>query len=63
MNDYRAFLEAKVRLDRGCGFEVDPAEINPLLKPHVRLGVQWALGGGAAGSLLEIRAAQDHGAA
>ena len=44
--DYRAFLEAKVKLEHACGFEVDPAEINPALKPHVKLGVQWACHGG-----------------
>lgn len=43
---YRAFLERKIRLDRGCGFEVPIEEINPALKPHTRAIVQWALRGG-----------------
>jgi hypothetical protein len=43
---YRQFLESKVRLEEQRGFDVDPAEINPALKPHVRVGVQWALRGG-----------------
>jgi hypothetical protein len=43
---YRQFLESKVRLEEQRGFEVDERELNPLLKPHVRVGVQWALRGG-----------------
>lgn len=44
--DYRAFLEAKVKLDHACGFEVDAAELNPALKDHTRAMVKWALHGG-----------------
>ena len=44
--DYRGFLEAKVKLDHACGFEVDPAELNPALKDHTRAMVRWALAGG-----------------
>ena len=44
--EYRAFLEAKVRLDRNSGFEVDPAEVNPRLKELTRAIVPWALRGG-----------------
>src|SRR3990167_2905178 len=43
---YRQFLEAKVKLDAGSGFEVDPAEITPALKPFTRLIVQWMARGG-----------------
>lgn len=32
--DYDAFLRAKVTIAQPKGFDVDPAEINPLLKPH-----------------------------
>jgi DNA modification methylase len=43
---YRQFLEAKVKLASQDGFHVDMADINPQLKPHVRVAVQWALAGG-----------------
>lgn len=46
MTDYRQFLEQKVKLDHGHGFDVDPGEINPHLKPHARAIVRWALQGG-----------------
>ena len=45
-DSYRQFLEAKVKIDHGHGFDVDLAEINPHLKPHVRAIVKWALSGG-----------------
>lgn len=41
--EYRAFLEAKVRLDRNSGFEVDPAEVNPRLKELTRAIVPYAV--------------------
>lgn len=44
--EYRGFLEAKVASAPTYGFDVDPAEINPLLKPHQRACVQWAVKGG-----------------
>lgn len=44
--DYHAFLEAKVKFDRSWGFDVDPQQINPDLKPFTREIVQWALRGG-----------------
>ncbi|WP_309491394.1 DNA methyltransferase [Trinickia mobilis] len=44
--DYRAFLEAKVRMAHFDGFDVSPEEINPNLKPHTRDIVRWALQGG-----------------
>lgn len=43
---YRSFLEQKVRLAPSAGIEVDPAEVNPMLKPHQRAIVLWALRGG-----------------
>ena len=43
---YRAFLERKAKLATSTGFEIDSAEINPLLKPHQRAIVLWALRGG-----------------
>lgn len=44
--DYRKFLEAKVRMAHYAGFDVDPAEINPHLKPFTRDIVRWAAQGG-----------------
>ena len=44
--DYRAFLEAKVKLDHACGFDIDPRELNPALKDHTRVMARWALAGG-----------------
>jgi len=45
-SDYRAFLEAKVRLAPRSGFDIDEAEINPAMKPVARAATQWALAGG-----------------
>src|SRR5947209_1495877 len=44
--DYQSFLRAKVRLADREGFEVEDDEINPLLKPHQRACVRWAVRGG-----------------
>ncbi len=44
--DYRAFLEAKVKLDHACGFDVDPLELNPALKDITRTMARWGLQGG-----------------
>ena len=46
MNDYRAFLEAKAALATSVGHDCDPSEVNPLLKPHQRDIVCWAVRGG-----------------
>jgi len=43
---YQEFLAAKVNFDSSCGFDVDPAEISPALKPHQRDIVAWAVAGG-----------------
>lgn len=43
---YEEFLRQKVNFDSSCGFEIDPSEINPILKPHQRAIVQWAVSGG-----------------
>lgn len=45
-DDYQRFLEGKIRLAANFGIEVDPAEVNPILKPHQRAIVLWALRGG-----------------
>src|SRR5881394_3133426 len=44
--DYQQFLRSKVRLAETDGFEIDDSEINPILKPHQRACVQWAVRGG-----------------
>lgn len=43
---YDEFIKSKVRLATTDGFDVDDSEINPILKPHQRLVVQWAVKGG-----------------
>ena len=44
--NYKEFLESKIELAIESGFVVDPADINPALKPHQRDAVRWALKGG-----------------
>ena len=44
--NYKEFLESKIELATESGFMVDPADINPALKPHQRDAVRWALKGG-----------------
>lgn len=44
--NYKEFLESKIDLATESGFIVDPADINPALKPHQRDAVRWALKGG-----------------
>ena len=44
--DYQQFLAAKAQLAPAGGFEVDPDEVNPILKPHQRDTVVWAARGG-----------------
>lgn len=43
---YRAFLEAKVQMAPAIGFEFGNDDINPLLLPHQRAIVRWAVRGG-----------------
>jgi hypothetical protein len=43
---YDDFLKSKVRLANKAGFDLDPTLINPVLKPHNRLMVQWLVSGG-----------------
>lgn len=44
--DYLAFLQQKIRLAEFAGFEISDDEINPILKPHQRACVKWAVKGG-----------------
>jgi len=43
---YQDFIRAKAKVARQQGFEVDPDEINPALKPHIQAIVPWMLSGG-----------------
>src|SRR5688500_2610393 len=43
---YEAFLASKVKLAEGSGLPCEPWEVNPLLKPHQRDTVCWAVRGG-----------------
>jgi hypothetical protein len=43
---YQEFLAAKARLATADGFDIDPADVHPALKPHQRDAVVWAARGG-----------------
>ncbi len=45
-DDYLDFLRRKIKLASFSGFEIDEAEINPILKPHQKRIVQWGVQGG-----------------
>lgn len=44
--NYTEFIRSKVIEQKDAGFEIDPTEINPLLKPHQRDIVLWMVRGG-----------------
>jgi DNA modification methylase len=46
---YRAFLEQKIIAPPALGLPCEPDEVNPLLKPHQRACVVWAVRGGRRG--------------
>ncbi|MGE4194680.1 MAG: DNA methyltransferase [Pseudodesulfovibrio sp.] len=46
---YREFLEDKMCMARKSGFYVEAGQVNPMLKPHQREIVRWALMGGRRG--------------
>ena len=46
MLNYEDFLKGKIRLADFGGFDVADNEINPILKPHQRDIVKWAVRGG-----------------
>lgn len=52
--DYREFLERKIDIAPMSGIEVDPSEVNPVLKDHQRVSVLWALRGGRRGKGVEL---------
>lgn len=43
---YQEFLQGKIAIAPETGITIEPEEIHPLLKPHQRLAVQWAVRGG-----------------
>ena len=43
---YMDFLRSKMVVAPESGFDIDPAEVNPALKPHQRDAVVWAVHGG-----------------
>jgi DNA modification methylase len=43
---YEEFIAAKINLDSRMGFEVAPEGLHPLLKPHQKDIVRWAVRGG-----------------
>lgn len=43
---YKEFLETKIEIAPESGINIDPAEVNAVLKPHQRDAVIWALKGG-----------------
>ncbi len=44
--NYLDFLKSKIEIAEDSGFDVQAKEINPVLKPHQREAVIWALRGG-----------------
>ena len=44
--DYLEFLKKKIPLASFDGYEVEPDECNPLLRPHQIACVRWAVKGG-----------------
>lgn len=46
MTTYLDFLRQKIRLADFAGFDVSDDDINPILKPHQRAIVRWAVRGG-----------------
>lgn len=44
--EYLDFLKSKIEIASESGFEIEPSEINPALKPHQADAVSWALKGG-----------------
>lgn len=48
MTSYAEFLRAKVQLSREFGREIEPGAVHPILKPHQRDIVRWAVRKGRA---------------
>ncbi|MBO0947343.1 DNA methyltransferase [Fibrella forsythiae] len=54
MSSYQEFLEAKISLAPKTGFDLDPALLHPLLKPHQRDVVIWNCQGGCRADFLSF---------
>lgn len=52
--DYKNFLENKIRLAEKTGFTIDESEVNPILFPHQRDVVMWAVAGGRRAGFLSF---------
>ena len=46
MKPYMEFLKSKVQMAQSYGFEITDEQINPILKPHQKAIVKWAVAGG-----------------
>jgi len=46
IDKYIEFLHSKIEVAKDTGFEVRPEDVNPILKPHQRDAVVWAVKGG-----------------
>lgn len=46
MQKYDDFIKAKINFQKLHGHQIQQSEINPLLKPHQKDIVQWAVAGG-----------------
>ena len=44
--EYEAFLKSKIKLATKEGFTCNAGDINPALKPHNKLMVEWMVNGG-----------------
>lgn len=44
--EYIDFLKSKIEIAKDTGFDISPDEVNPILKPHQRDAVIWAVKGG-----------------
>ncbi len=43
---YIDFLHSKIEIAKDTGFDINDSDINPILKPHQRDAVKWAIKGG-----------------
>ena len=44
--EYYNFLQSKINIATLSGFEIEDSELSPILKPHQRDAVKWAIRGG-----------------
>jgi DNA modification methylase len=44
--EYINFLKSKIVIAKESGFDISPDEVNPIMKPHARDSVVWAIKGG-----------------